>query len=635
MADLPGDDLMSFFRLRRIGCMLLALCTSIALPAGAQVLNQLTKPIDASVRHTFENSVPVQVRAAADLGRAPSNLPMQDMMLQLQGSPAQTAALTQFLKDVHNPNSPSYHQWLTPAQFGARFGTSDQDLQKVNTWLASSGFSVTAVAKGKNWVRFTGSVAQVEQTFGTEVHQYSVAGVKRTSNAKALSVPDALSPVVTGLVSLNNFEKPAQHTNVGSVLRGQNGRLQRVAAKTPGGVNTDGGDSSLLVQPGFTSQGSPEEIYLAPGDFAKIYNTSSLVQAGTDGTGVSIALVGRSDISLSDVESFRTIFGLPFNDPTITYATTDPGVIPGDDEEAILDVEWSGAVAPKAKINLVVGATTSTTDGVDISASYIVDNVTAPIMSVSFGECEAAISPTESAFYNTLWQQASAEGITVFVSAGDAGSSMCDIPNEYLATSYDYGVNGLASTPYNVAVGGTEFNDTNVNTFWSQTINADQSSVLGYVPEAVWNESCNPNLPVGPDNCYFSPTDEGTYASGGGASNCSQHPAGATANILTGMYACSGGYTKPSWQTGAGVPADGARDLPDTMASLSVMTARASTRRIPMALSRFNPRQSLVAPRRRRLRWRASWRWWNRKTAASKGRRITSFINWRRSSLPA
>jgi subtilase family serine protease len=563
MADLPGDDLMSFFRLRRIGCMLLALCTSIALPAGAQVLNQITKPIDASVRHTFANSVPVQVRAFADLGRAPSNLPMQDMMLQLQASPAQTAALTQFLQDVHNPNSPSYHQWLTPAQFGARFGTSDQDLQTVNTWLASNGFNVIATAKGKNWVRFTGSVAQVEQAFGTEVHQYSVAGKKRTSNAKALSVPDALSPVVTGLVSLNNFEKPAQHTNVGSVLRGQNGRLQRVAAKTPGGVNTDGGDSSLLVQPGFTSQGSPEEIYLAPGDFAKIYNTSSLVKAGTDGTGVSIALVGRSDISLSDVESFRTIFGLPFNDPTITYATTDPGVIPGDDEEAILDVEWSGAVAPKANINLVVGATTSTTDGVDISASYIVDNVTAPIMSLSFGLCEQELSGTELAFYNTLWQQASAEGITVFVSAGDAGSSDCDVPSEYLATSYDFGVNGLASTPYNVAVGGTEFNDTNVSTYWSPTINADMSSALGYVPEAVWNESCNPNLPVGPDNCYFSPTVEGTYATGGGASTCSQHPAGSAPNILTGLYSCSGGYAKPSWQTGPGVPADGARDLPD------------------------------------------------------------------------
>ena len=554
---------MSHRKLRTLGFKVLALSTLLGMPLFAQVASQIVKPIDASVRKTFGNSVPVQTHAASDLGRASATWPMQDMLLQLTGTQAQKAALKQFLEDVHNPNSPSFHQWLTPAQFGSKFGASDKDVQTVTAWLATNGFTVTATARGKNWIRFSGSTAQVEQAFSTEMRLYSVAGVKHTANAKSISIPDALSPVVAGLVSLNNFERAAQHTKLASLERGQNGRMQRVATKTPSAVSTDGGNANLLVKPNFTSQGSPEETFLAPGDFAKIYNTAPLVKAGTDGTGVSVAIVGRSDISLSDVEAFRTIFGLPFNDPTITYATTDPGVIPGDDEESILDVEWSGAVAPMAKINLVIGASTNTTDGVDVSASYIVDNVTAPIMSVSFGECEAEITSTESAYYNMLWQQASAEGITVFVSSGDAGSSACDIPNEYFATSYGFGVNGLASTPYNVAVGGTEFNDTNVNTYWSPTIKADQSSVLGYVPEAVWNESCDPYLPVGPDNCYFDPTNEGTYAGGGGPSNCAFHPDGDTRNLVTGLFDCSGGYTKPTWQTGTGVPADGARDLPD------------------------------------------------------------------------
>ena len=554
---------MSFFRLRRIGTMILALCSLTFLPVDAQVVNQITKPVDVSVRHSFSNTVPPQTHAASDLGRVSPDLPMQDMVMLLQGSAAQSAALTQFIADVHNPKSPNYQKWLTPAEFGARFGASDQDVQTVSTWLTANGFSVTAVARGKNWIRFSGKAAQAEQAFGTEVHQFSVASKTYHSNSTELSIPEALSPVVVGLVSLNNFVKPSFHTAPAKVAIGQNGKLQRVASSTPAGVNTAGVDSSLLVQPNFTSQGAPEQILLAPGDFSRIYNTLPLVSAGTDGTGVSIAIVGRSDISLSDVETFRTIFGLPFNDPTFINANADPGVVPGDDEEAILDVEWSGAVAPKAKINYVIGGSTNTTDGVDISASYIVDNVTAPIMSVSFGECEAMISPTESAFYNTLWQQAAAEGITVFVSSGDAGSSLCDIPNEYIATSYGLGVNGLASTPYNVAVGGTEFAEPSINTFWNTTVNPDLSSAKGYVPEAVWNESCNPNLPVGPDNCYFDPTAEGTYAAGGGASNCSQHPPGATQNLFTGLYACSGGYTKPSWQTGTGVPADGARDLPD------------------------------------------------------------------------
>jgi subtilase family serine protease len=554
---------MSFFRLRRFGSTLLTLCSLTFLPVHAQVANQITKPVNVAVRHTFTNTVPAQVRAASDLGKVSTNLPMQDMVMLLKGNATQSAALTQFIADAHNPKSPNYRQWLTPAEFGARFGASDQDVQTVSTWLASNGFSVTAVARGKNWIRFSGQAAQVEQAFGTEMHQFSLANKTYHSNSTEISIPAALSPVVSGLVSLNDFVKPSLHTTPAKVMRGQNGRLQRVAGSTPAGVKTDGGDSALLVQPSFTSQGTPEEVLFAPGDFSRVYNTLPLISAGTDGTGVSIAIVGRSDISLSDVESFRTIFGLPFNDPTIINANADPGVVPGDDEEAILDLEWSGAVAPKAKINYVVGGSTNTTDGVDISASYIVDNVTAPIMSVSFGACEAEISPTESDFYNSLWAQAAAEGITVFVSSGDAGSSECDIPNEYIATNYGLGVSGLASTPYNVAVGGTEFAEPNINTFWNTTLNPDLSSAKGYVPEAVWNESCNPNLPIGPDNCYFDPTAEGTYAGAGGASNCSQHPDGASPNILTGLYACSGGYPKPSWQTGKGVPTDGARDLPD------------------------------------------------------------------------
>jgi hypothetical protein len=546
---------MNLFRQCRIGFTALFLLL-LLVPAGAWAASQ------AAARHTFAGSVPREALAASDEGRVESALPMEDMLLLLEPDAAHTAALKQFLEDAQNPNSASYRKWVTPAEFGERFGVSESSVQTVSTWLAASGLHVTAVANGRNWIRFSGTASQVEAAFATEIHRYKLASVTHYANATELSIPQELAQMVGGVVSLNNFVKPAQHTRVGKVARDASGKLRRMAQTTIAGVSTDGGDARLLVQPDFTSQGSPEEIFLAPGDFATIYNTTPLVSAGTNGSGVSIALVGRSDISMSDVETFRTVFGLPFNDPTITYANSDPGVISGDDEEAVLDVEWSGAVAPEAKINLVIGATTTTTDGVDISASYIVDNALAPIMSVSFGECEQRIGPTETAFYDALWQQAAAEGITVFVSSGDAGSSACDIPNEYFATNYPMGVNGLASTPYNVAVGGTEFNDVNTNTYWNQTVSANLSSAIGYIPEAVWNESCNPNLPVSEDNCYFSPTDEGTYAGGGGASNCSTYD-GSGPSLLTGLYDCVSGYAKPSWQSGNGVPADGARDLPD------------------------------------------------------------------------
>jgi hypothetical protein len=527
---------------------------------------QITQPVNVSVRHTLANSVPAQIRRGTDQGRATGSLPMKDMLLRLKPSAAQTAALGKFMEDVQNPNSASYHHWLTPAEFGEKYGVADQDVKTVSAWLTSNGFQVNEVARGKGWIRFSGTSAQVEQAFGTEIHAYQVAGVQHYANATAMSIPAALTPAVGGVVSMNNFTKAPLHTRLGSAVRGKNGRMMRSGAPSSTGdvaEPVNAGDAALVAQPDFTSQGSAEETLLAPGDFAKIYDTTPVVSAGNDGTGVSIAIVGRSDISLSDVEAFRTVFGLPYNDPTFVYANGDPGVVPGDDEEAILDVEWSGAVAPKANIDYVIGASTYSTDGVDISAAYIVDNAVAPIMSVSFGSCEQASSQDDLDFYHDLWEQAAAEGISVFVAAGDAGSSMCDVPDEYLASPYGLGVSGLASTPFNTAVGGTEFADTTLNTYWSQTVNADQSSALGYIPEAVWNESCNPNLPVTADNCYFDPNGEGTYAGGGGASNCSVHPPGDTPNLLSGLYDCSGGYPKPSWQAGKGVPQDGARDVPD------------------------------------------------------------------------
>jgi hypothetical protein len=557
---------MTLKMLHRMSLFVLAAACSSSL--FAQSRQQITQPVNAAVRHTLSNSVPAQVHAATDTGRASGSLPMKDMLLRLKPSATQTAALAKFVADVQNPRSANYHHWLTPSQYGARFGVTDADAQTITAWLTSNGFTINEVAQGKRWIRFSGTSNQVERAFATEIHSYTLAGAQRYSNATAISVPEALSPAVAGVLSLNSFTKAPQHTRVAQLARGENGKMIRTVAATSTAESAalaaiDPKNASLAVRPNFTSQGAPEETFLAPGDFAKIYNTAPLTAAGTDGTGVSIAIVGRSDISLSDVEAFRTVFALPYNDPTLIHANDDPGVIPGDDEEAILDVEWSGAVAPKAKINYVIGGSTYSTDGVDISAAYIVDNVVAPIMSISFGECEQAVSQDEMDFYSDLWQQATAEGISVFVAAGDAGSSMCDIPNEYIASPYGLGVNALASTPYNTAVGGTEFADSDPNTYWNVNVNTGLSSVKGYIPENVWNESCNPNLPVSADNCFFDPDGEGTYATGGGASSCAVHPDGSTPSLLTGLYDCTGGYPKPSWQTGTGVPQDGVRDLPD------------------------------------------------------------------------
>ncbi len=305
---------------------------------------------------------------------------------------------------------------------------------------------------------------------------------------------------------------------------------------------------------GSTSNGVAH--FVAPGDQARIYDAEALFNEGIKGTGVSIAIVSRTDINLSDVQTFRQAFELPAKDPEFVVNGIDPGNLEGGDEvEADLDVEWSGAIAPAATIKLVSTQSTFPTDGIDLSISYIVDNVTAPIMSISFGECEAYLGNAGNEFFNDEYEQAAAEGITVLVASGDSGPAGCDPALNVQPATHGPNISGIASTPFNTAVGGTEFNENGLDgKYWLANNRPDLSSAIGYIPEQVWNESCDPT--VDPNQCFGS----GLYfldASGGGPSFCTD------STIDVDLILCFVGYAKPSWQTGLGVPNDQARDIPD------------------------------------------------------------------------
>ena len=432
-----------------------------------------------------------------DRGPADANMKLERMILVLKPRAGAKDSIDRLLAQLHDPRSPQYHQWLTPAEFGARFGIADDDLSEVRAWLARGGFTIDEVGAGRGWINFTGSVGEVEHTFKTQIHRFDVGGKLHIANAKDPQIPRALADVVGGVVTLHDFGRhPMNH--------------------------------GFTPVPEYTSGTSH---YVAPADFAKIYNVNPLYGAGINGSGQTIAIVGRTDIALGDVQYFRTFFGLPANDPVFVHNGTDPGNLGGGEEgEADLDVEWSGAVAPNATVKFVISKSTSTTDGVDLSAQYIVNNNVAKIMSTSFGQCESSMGTTENNFYNNLWSQAATQGITSFVSSGDSGAAGCNGGND--ASGSGAAVSGLASTPYNVGVGGTQFNDTaSPSTYWSSTNNAtDKSSALSYIPEMAWNESGN--------------------VSGG-----------------SGLWASSGGqssiYAKPSWQVCVGVPATNARFVPD------------------------------------------------------------------------
>lgn len=459
---------------------------------------------------------------------------MQRMLLVLKRSPEQESVLRKLLDDQQDKTSPNYHKWLTPEQFGKQFGPSDSDLQTVVAWLQSRGFQVAALSKGRTVIEFSGSASQVQTAFHTPIHKYVVNGEQHWANASDPSIPAALAPAVKGVLSLHNFPRRSHSTLLG----------------TPGRA-TPRQNAPL---PLFTFKPQQTTYYgLGPTDFATIYNVIPLWNAGIDGSGQTIAIVGETNIHVTDIENFRSLFGLPANDPTIILNGQDPGVV-GDETEALLDVSWSGAVAKNATIDLVVSASTETALGVDLSALYIVDNDLAPVMSESYGECESTLGNAGNAFYNALWQQAAAQGITVLISAGDGGSAGCDnFDSEWVAVD-GLAVSGFASTPYNVAVGGTDFNQTPATapTYWNATNDPTTgASAKSYIPETTWNDSC---AGFGIDQCVYGTNFSNIISGSGGPSSCS------TTDINTG--ACSG-YSKPSWQTGTGVPVDGVRDLPD------------------------------------------------------------------------
>ncbi len=467
---------------------------------GATAPQRIVTAIDGAEVATVPGSVRPEVRRATDLGRVAANTALTQLSLRFNISAAQQAGLGVLLSEQQNPASPRYHQWLTPEQFGAQFGLPAADLAKVSAWLASQGFTVTEVARGGTFMRFTGTVGQAEAAFHTQLHQLSVDGETHIANVSDPSLPAAMAAVTSSIGGLHDFQlKP---------------RVKRVpAAVTP---------TDATVRPLYTSQASGNH-FLAPADFWTIYDY--VPSSGMNGAGVTVAVMGQTDIVMSDVTTFRSLGGLPTygsaGNPTFTVKVvgTDPGTRSADQLEAELDVEWSGATAPNANILFV-----NSTAVIDTSLTCSIDNNLAPILSLSYGECEAAAGSAAVSSFVPLFEQANAQGQTIVASAGDSGATDCDY-NVTIATK-GLGVDFPGDIPNVTSIGGTMFNDAS-GTYWNATnSSANNGSALTYIPEQVWNED-----------------SQGQLGSGGGGAS---------------LY-----MTKPLWQVGTGVPADSARDVPD------------------------------------------------------------------------
>jgi subtilase family serine protease len=482
-----------------------------------------------------------------DLGAVSDSFPLDHMTLQLKRSPQQEQAVVQFIAELHDPQSTNFHKWLTAAEFGARYGLAESDIQTITGWLESHGFVVNSVYPNGMLVDFSGNAAQVRSAFRTSIHYLNVEGVRHFANVSDPQIPEALGPAVAGIVALHDF-RPHKMSHPKYTV---------------------------------TSFGQTQQI-VVPADMAAIYDFNPLFAKGITGAGQTVVVLEDSDLySRADWVTFRSTLGLSqYTSGALTSQhpappsgannCTPPGVN-GDDAEAILDAEWASAAAPGATIVVAACA-----EGPLAAMKNLVNATNPPaIISISYGNCEAEAGSSGNAFINALYQQAVAEGISVFVAAGDEGAASCD-PGQFAAT-HGIAVDGYASTPYNVAVGGTDFSDvlnSTTGTYWSKTNTKTFGSALSYIPEIPWNNSCASILLAnymgyatgyGPEgfcnsNAAFMGGFVAVSAGSGGPSNCGTG-APSIANVASGT--CQG-YAKPSWQTGLpGIPNDGVRDLPD------------------------------------------------------------------------
>src|SRR5438128_5709517 len=326
----------------RSSLLFLSVLAFLSGRAVAQTTNipaRITQAVDEKNLVVLRGNVHPLARTEFNQGPVPDGQPLKRMLLLLQRSPDQETALRQLLDDQQTKSSTNYDAWLTPEEFGRRFGPADEDIQAVTKWLSSQGFTDITVGAGRNVIEFSGSVASVRNAFRTEIHRFVVDGKEYSANAADLQIPAALAPVVAGVVSLHNFPRKSY----AKIL----GQFRRTLGKA--------GLEPLFT---FPNPFNGRNFYgLGPGDFATIYNSKPLIATGNDGTGQTIAIVGETNISVQDVQQFRKMFALPanFDATNVVLNGEDPGITsPGEEGEADLDVEWSGAVAPGAAIKFVV-----------------------------------------------------------------------------------------------------------------------------------------------------------------------------------------------------------------------------------------------------------------------------------------
>lgn len=546
----------------------ICLALTVGAPLGAQATNaqaglspglapdaaRITKAIDDTRLTTVAGSRSLKAQIATDQGAAPSTKLIHNMTLLLKRSPDKQSRFDAYVNQLNNPSSPNYHKWLTAKQIGTMFGPAQADIDQVTNWLGKQGLKVDKVLPTGMMIRFSGTTASVSRAFHTQLHSFSMNGESHFANVSEQQIPEALAPVVTGVASLDNFFPKPQYHNVGVVHKDKHSGKWNQVATSP----------DFTVPPGTVDPNATFDV--VPADFNKIYNVEPLWSQVTPirGAGQSVAVLERTDVQPADIATFRQAF-LPANatgvvnyvNPVAFAGDTscpDPGTN-GDEGEAALDAEWIGAAAPDATVVFAsCDDSNSPSFGPFTAALNMLNNTSAPppsVFSLSYGECEVLSITNVVDQVGLIWQQAAAQGVTVYVSSGDAGSAGCDQNQQ--AASFGINVNAMSSTPFNVSVGGTDFDDYHqTSQYWTSTNLPGGLSAVSYIPEQTWNDSCASSKL----DAVLKLSDRLTA--------CNTAAGQRFLNTGGGSGGPSVFYSQPIWQTGIyGAPSNATRMQPD------------------------------------------------------------------------
>lgn len=498
-----------------LAVFLIVVCPDLCKTYG-QSPNRIPQIIDQTQTTLLHGSLAPLARAQNEIGRMSSDTRVNGITIYFTLTEEQQAELDALVQAQQTPGSPLYHQWLTPAEYASRFGLSDSDLEKVQTWLELQGFTVDRISDSHTSISFSGTVRQVEQAFQTEIHRYRIDGETHFANSTQLSIPAAMADVIQSVRNLNDFRPKPQ-----------------VRFHKP--------------TPDFTS-GQTGNHYLTPKDVATIYDVNAAYSSGYNGTGQSIAIVGQSEVEVSDIEHFQSAAGLTIKDPTLVLVPNSGSaqLSTGDESESDLDLEYSGGMGTGATIYFVYVGNNPNYSVFD-SIQYAVDTRIAPIISISYGACETDLSSSDFSTLESIMEQGASQGQSIISASGDNGSTSC-YGDSGLTTAQQeaLAVNYPASSAYVTGLGGTEFPSSDVSssntTYWQSANGSDLvNSAKSYIPEQTWNDDSSSN------------TQNPLAASGGGTS------------VLT---------SRPSWQTGVtGIPSGSYRLVPDISLSSSPANA--------------------------------------------------------------